>query len=274
MKSPRRGPAAIRDAFAKARDEGRPAFIAYVLAGYPDASTSLAAARSALDSGADLLEIGVPFSDPVADGPVIAEAGRAALAGGAGLDTAIGLIGRLRELGHEQPLLAMSYLNPIVAGGERAVLASLAGAGADALIVPDLPAGEEPGFERLAGTLGLGLCFLVAPNTSPARVERAVVASTGFLYVVPLLGVTGVRDRLADAAVPLLERVRGVARGRVPVAAGFGVSKAGQVRALAPVADGVIVGSALVAAVGRGRDGPVRLGELVRELAVGAQARS
>lgn len=265
-----RGPSAIRGAFVRARGEGRAAFVAYVLAGYPDSEVATAAARAALESGADLLEIGVPFSDPVADGPVIAEAGRLALEHGAGLATALGTIAFLRKLGYEQPMLVMSYLNPLVVRGERAALAALAEAGADGLIVPDLPVGEEPSFERLAADLRLGLCFLVAPNTPPARIERAVAASTGFVYVVPLLGVTGVRERLADAALPLLERVRSVAAGRVPVAAGFGVANPDQVRTLAQVSDGVVVGSALVAALTNGgSDGPTALGDRVRELASG-----
>jgi tryptophan synthase alpha chain len=267
-----RGRAAIRAAFDEALRHRRAALIAYLMAGYPDDETAVAAAERALEAGADLVEIGVPFSDPVADGPVIAEAGRIALDGGGGLESAIRTVAELRERGVSAPILAMSYLNPLVAHGDRRALGRLSQAGTDGLIVPDLPAGEEPGFEHLAAELDLALCFLVAPNTSALRLELAIGATTGFLYVVPLFGVTGARERLADAALPLLERVRVAADGRVPVAAGFGISRADQVAALATVADAVVVGSALVAALGEG--GPQRVGELVRDLAVGARVSS
>lgn len=265
-----RGPARIGAAFARAKHEGRAALLTYLMAGFPDESTALAAAEAAIDAGADLLEVGVPFSDPVADGPVIAAAGRTALAGGGGLDGAVRLVSALRERGHALPILVMSYLNPLAARGAPSALSTLADAGADGLIVPDLPAGEEPALERLAQQVGLGLCFLVAPNTTPVRLERAVRASTGFLYVVPLFGVTGAREELAERSVPLLHDVRAATAGRVPIVAGFGVSSAGHVAALGALADGVVVGSALVVALrDSGSNGPARVAALVRELAAG-----
>jgi tryptophan synthase alpha chain len=263
------GPEAVHAAFEEARADDRVALVAYLMSGHPDEETAVAAAQRALASGADILEVGIPFSDPVADGPVIADAGRRALEDGGGLESAIRMIRRLRDQGATAPIMAMSYLNPLVARGSRRALQSLVDAGADGIIVPDLPAGEDAAFERLAGELGLAICFLVAPNTAPERLERAIGATTGFLYVVPLYGVTGARDRLADAALPLLQRVRSVADGRVPVAAGFGISQRDQVAALAPVADAVVVGSALVAALGDG--GPELVGHLVRDLAAGTR---
>lgn len=259
------GAARVRAAFARASDDGRCVLIAYLVAGHPDEATSVAAASAALDAGADILEVGIPFSDPVADGPVIAAAGQASLAAGGGAEGAIRIVRSLRQAGYEQPLLAMSYLNPLAARGRRATFAELAGAGLDGLIVPDLPAGEDPQLQREAAHAGLGTCFLVTPNSSDARIERAIRASTGFLYVVPLLGVTGARDQVATSAVPLLDRIRAMAAGRVPVAVGFGVSRAEHVSQLAPAVDGVIVGSAIVAALAEG--GPGRVGALVRSLA-------
>lgn len=260
-----RGARRVRDAFARAAGEGRPALVTYLMAGYPDEPTGLAAARAALDAGADLLEIGVPFSDPVADGPVIAAAGHAAVAAGAGVETALRTVRALRDGGHDAPVLAMGYLNPLVAAGPGRTLRHLAEAGVDAIIVPDLPAGEDRSFERAVADAGLGIAFLVTPNTPPARIERAIRASTAFLYVVPLYGVTGARDRVATTTVPLLERLRAAVDGRLPVAVGFGVSRAEHVRELAPATDGIIVGSAVVAAV---RDrGPEAVGELVGLLA-------
>lgn len=255
----------VRDAFARAAAEDRRVLVTYLMAGYPDAATAIEASSAALDAGADLLEIGVPFSDPVADGPVIAAAAHAAVAAGAGAETAIQAVKALRERGHDQPILAMGYLNPIVARGLERTLAEFREAGVDGLIVPDLPAGEDPGLERLVADAGLGMCFLVTPNSSPARLEAAVRASTVFLYVVPLYGVTGARERVATTTVPLVERIRRTVDGRLPVAVGFGVSSAEHVRELAPVADGIIVGSAVVAALDA--DGAQGVATLVKELA-------
>jgi tryptophan synthase alpha chain len=260
MMSRVRGATAIRETFTGAQRSDRAALVAYLMAGYPDDATALEGASCALAAGADLLEVGVPFSDPVADGPVIAGAGRRALASGGGLDSGLRLIAALRDQGMQAPILAMSYLNPLVARGEDEALRALAAAGADGVIVPDLPVGEEPAFERSAADAGLALCCIVAPNTSPERLDRAIRGSTGFLYVVPLFGVTGARDRLAEDAVPLLRRVRAAAAGRTPVAAGFGIATPEQVSMLAAVADGVVVGSAVVSALdGRGPEGVANL---------------
>jgi len=266
-----RGAARVRAAFARATGEGRCALIVYLVAGHPDEATSVAAACAALDAGADILEIGIPFSDPVADGPVIAAAGHAALAAGGGVDGAARVVRSLRRAGYRQPLLGMGYLNPLVARGRRATLVELAAAGLDGLIVPDLPAGEDRQLEREAAHAGLGMCFLVTPNGSDARIEHAIRASTAFLYVVPLYGVTGARDRVATTTVPLLERIRAATAGRVPVAVGFGVSRAEHVRELATAVDGVIVGSAIVEALAEG--GPSSVKAVVTSL-VGGAARA
>lgn len=255
----------VREAFADAAAQDRRALVIYLMAGYPDEARALDAADAALRAGADLLEIGMPFSDPVADGPVVAAAGHAAVAAGAGVDTVLRTVRALRERGHRQPILAMGYLNPLVARGPAVTLRELRDAGVDALIVPDLPAGEDPQFERLAADAGLGMAFLVTPNTSPARLESAIRRSTAFLYVVPLYGVTGARDRVAATTMPLLERIRGTVDGRLPVAVGFGVSRADHVRELAPAVDGIIVGSAVVSALDDG--GPDAVGRLVADLA-------
>lgn len=266
------GGARIRAAFATAADAARSAFVAYVMAGFPNETDAIAAGDAALRCGADLLEVGVPFSDPLADGPLIAEAGRVALAQGGGLDSALRMVAALRARGHERPILAMTYLNPLLAAGADVTLRRLAEAGCDGLIVPDLPAGEMPGFERSAADHGLALTFLVAPNTAPTRLEAAIRASTGFLYVVPLLGVTGAREHLAPGTAALLERVRRAAAGRLPVAAGFGISTPEHAAALAASAEGIVVGSALVAAM---RDnGPTAVGDLVARLSAAARTRA
>jgi tryptophan synthase alpha chain len=271
MTSPRTDAAArVRAAFAASTDTGRAAFVAYVMAGYPSDEAAVEAASAALRCGADLLEVGIPFSDPLADGPLIAEAGRLTVAAGGGFDSALRMIGALRTRGFEQPMMAMTYLNPLLAAGAESALAALAEAGCDGLIFPDLPAGEMPAFERAATDLGLALTFLVAPNTSDARLEAAIRASSGFLYVVPLFGVTGARDSVATGAADLLDRVRSAGGGRLPVAAGFGISTPEQARQLATHADGIVVGSALLRAL---RDaGPSAVGELVAALSSAARA--
>lgn len=262
-----RGARRVRAAFNQAAADGRATFVAYVLAGHRRLDESFAVAAAALDGGADLVEIGVPFSDPMADGPVIAEAGRAAVRSGAGLGTARALVARLRQDGYRQPLLLMTYRNPLQGAGDE-VLAELAADGVDGLIVPDLPAGEEPAFERRAAEAGLALTFLVAPNTAPERVEAVVRSSTGFVYVVPRYGVTGSHNRLAEGAVELVGEIRAAARGRAPVAAGFGISTPEQVAALRDAADGVIVGSLLVSSVTESSHGeaPNRTRQLVADL--------
>jgi tryptophan synthase alpha chain len=255
----------IAAAFRRAADDGRTALLAYLLAGFPAEGDDLEAAVAAADAGADLLEVGVPFSDPVADGPTIAEAGRTALAAGAGLGSAVRLVEGLRARGRDVPVLVMSYLNPLIAAGAEPTLGGIRDAGCDGLIVPDLPAGADPRLERLAAAHGLAMAFLVAPNTADDRVDAAINSSTAFVYVVPLLGVTGAREAVAAGAAELLERVRSRAAGRVPVAAGFGLKSPDQVRSLAAAADGLIVGSTLVDALRDG--GPDRLGRLVGTLA-------
>jgi len=265
------GPERIRRAFDEAAGDGRTALITYILAGYPTEADGLAAGEAALAAGADLLEVGVPFSDPLADGPTIADAGRVALAAGGGLPSAQRLVAALRARGHDAPILVMSYLNPLLAAGQHETLHALRAAGTDGLIVPDLPAGADPRLERLGASLGLAISFLVAPNTSAARIERAIKASTGFVYVVPLFGVTGARDAVATGAGELIGSIRRQADGRAPVAAGFGLATAAQIVELAPVADGLIIGSALVAAMRDG--GPAALGALVRDLARGTTRR-
>ena len=251
----------IREAFDRASADRRAVLVAYLVAGHPDAAASLAAAEAAFEHGADLLELGVPFSDPVADGPLIAAAGHAAVAAGGGIGSAVRLARQLRDRGHHQPLLAMGYLNPLVARGRSRTLRELADVGFDGLIVPDLPVDEDRQLEREIAAAGLGVCFLVTPNTSPERLERAIRASSGFLYVVPLFGVTGARHEVATSAGALLERIGRAVAGRVPVAVGFGISRPEHVRELGRHADGVIVGSAVVAALES--DGPHGVGQLI-----------
>ena len=256
----------IGAAFRRAREEGRVALIPYVVAGYPDAETSYRAAVAAADAGADILEVGLPYSDPLADGATLQHAASAALAAGATLDRSIELIERLADARPDLPLVPMCYANQVIGGGDgRPVATRLAGAGAAGLIVADLTPDEGVRFEPIARELGLALVYLVAPTTPPGRRAAIAARSGGFLYCVSLVGVTGARRSLPRSVGRLVREVGAVSP--VPVGVGFGVSRPAHVRAIAAAGgDGVIVASALVDALGPdGRDVGA-LGDLVRSL--------
>jgi tryptophan synthase alpha chain len=245
----------IAAAFAAAARDHRAALVPYVVAGYPDADTSFEAALAAADAGADVLEVGLPYSDPLADGATLQRASSAALAAGATFDGSVELVGRIAAARPDLPIVPMGYANQVLGGGDgRPVATRLAGAGAAGLIVADLTPDEGGPFEAVARSVELAVVYLVAPTTPPER--RAAVArrTGGFLYCVSLVGVTGARTALPTTVGRLVRDVR--AASPVPVAVGFGVSRPAHVRALARAgADGVIVASALVDALGSdGRD--------------------
>jgi tryptophan synthase alpha chain len=245
----------IAGAFARARDGGRAALIPYVVAGYPDADGSFAAACAAIDAGADLLEVGLPYSDPLADGATLQRASQGALASGATFDRSLALVGRIAAARPGVPLVPMGYANQLIGGGDgRDRVRALADAGAAGVIVADLTPDEGAPFEAVAVEAGIAVVYLVAPTTGPARRAAVAARSGGFLYCVSLVGVTGARTSLPTTVAKLVREVTGLSP--VPVAVGFGVSKPAHVRAIARAgADGVIVASALVDALGDdGRD--------------------
>ncbi len=256
----------IATAFAKARDDGRAALIPYVVAGYPDAETSLKIAVAAADAGADLLEVGLPYSDPLADGATLQRASQVALRAGATLENSLRLIERIGAARPDLPLVPMGYANQVIGGGDgEAVAQRLARAGAAGIIVADLTPDEGAPFEAVARAAGLAVIYLVAPTTPPERRAAIAARSGGFLYCVSLVGVTGARAALPKSVGKLVRDVR--AASPVPVGVGFGVSTPAHVRAIAKAgADGVIVASALVDALGPdGRDIDA-LARLVRDL--------
>jgi len=260
------GAKAIRKAFARAAAEGRAALIPYVVAGYPDAETSYQIALAAIDAGADLLEIGLPYSDPLADGATLQRASSVALKAGATLDDSIKLLRRVAKARPGVPLVPMCYANQVIGGGDGAEAARrLAGAGASGIIVADLTPDEGGPFEAAAAAAGLAVVYLVAPTTAPARRARIGARSAGFLYCVSLVGVTGARTSLPPQVARLVRDVK--RESSVPVAVGFGVSRPTHVRALAKAgADGVIVASALVDALGPDGRNVAALTKLVRSL--------
>jgi tryptophan synthase alpha chain len=256
----------IGAAFARARSEGRAALIPYVVAGYPDADTSFEIALAAADAGADLLEVGLPYSDPLADGATLQRASGVALAAGATLERSLRLIERIGAARPDLPLVPMGYANQVIGGGDgEAVAKRLAGAGAAGLIVADLTPDEGAPFEAVARAAGLAVVYLVAPTTPPARRAAVAMRSGGFLYCVSLVGVTGARTALPATVGRLVRDVKAVSP--VPVAVGFGVSQPGHVRAIARAgADGVIVASALVDALGPDGRAVAQMGALVARL--------
>ena len=248
----------IASAFA---DNGkRAALMPYLMGGYPSIEESIAAGLAAVDAGADLLELGIPFSDPLADGPVIHAAGTEALAAGA---TPHGVLGVCERLAARVPVVLMVYANIVLTAGAGAFALRAAAAGASGLIVPDLPHDEADEVRAACDAEGLALVPLVAPTTTPERIAAIGADARGFVYTVSLTGTTGERAELPEGLAETVERVRGSTD--VPVAVGFGISTPAQARAVAHVADGVIVGSRIVRAAGEG--GADAVGSVVRELA-------
>jgi tryptophan synthase alpha chain len=257
----------IASAFAAARAAGRAALIPYVVAGYPDAETSVRVALAAIDAGADLLELGLPYSDPLADGATLQRASGVALANGATLDGSLALIERIAAARPGIPLVPMGYANQFIGGGDgRDAARRLSSAGASGVIVADLTSDEGGPFEAVACEHDLGVVYLVAPTTPPDRRAEIARRTGGFLYCVSLVGVTGARATLPSTVGRLVRDV--VAASPVPVGVGFGVSKPAHVRALARAgAGGVIVASALVDALGEDGSDVDRMARLVRDLA-------
>ena len=241
----------IGAAFAAARTQGRAALMPYMMGGFPNHETSLAVADAYADAGADLVELGIPYSDPLADGPVIHAAATRALAAGATLDSALMICERLAS---RVPVVAMAYANMALARGPERFARALADAGAAGAIVPDLPPEEGGDVAAALRAAGLALVPLVAPTTDPERRARLCAAAEGFVYLVSDTRTTGEREALPSGLADLVEATR--AESPVPVAVGFGIGTPEQAAAVGAIADGVIVGSRLVRAVDEagGRD--------------------
>jgi len=245
----------IADAFVQAKTAGRAALMPYLTLGFPDQSMSLAVIESIAKSGADLIELGVPFSDPLADGPTIQHSTQIALENGATVKGCLEMVKTLRGRGVSQPLMLMGYYNPILAFGVERFASEAARSGADGLIVPDLPLEEAGPLQEACRQNGLALVYLVAPTTSDKRLAQIAAQSTGFVYIVSVVGVTGARTSLAGDLQSFVQRVRAVTDK--PLAVGFGISTPAQAAQAGKLADGVIVGSALIDLVGKAAD-PVR----------------
>jgi tryptophan synthase alpha chain len=263
---------ALADALATAKAENRAALIGYLPVGYPSVDVSIDAMRAMVEGGVDIVEVGVPYSDPVMDGPTIQAAAEPAVRAGVGLADALRAVSAVAEAGAAP--VVMSYWNPIDRFGVARFAAELAAAHGSGAITPDLIPDEAGPWLTASDEHDLDRVFLVAPSSSDARIAATAAASRGFVYATAVMGVTGARTRVGDAAATLVARVRTLAP-QIPVCVGLGVSDGEQAAQIAAFADGVIVGSALVRclldAPDAGGVGAVR--ELAADLAAGVRRR-
>jgi tryptophan synthase alpha chain len=259
----------IDETFARLRAGGRKAFVAYIMAGDPDLATSLALMRGLPGAGVDVIELGMPFSDPMADGLVIQRAGQRALEAGMTVDATLAMVRAFREGDPQTPVVLMGYYNPIHARGVGRFLAEATAAGVDGLIVVDLPPEEDAELCLPARAAGINFIRLATPTTDDARLPAVLRNTSGFVYYVSITGITGAAPARAEAVAPEVARIK--AATALPVVVGFGVTTPEAAAAIAGVADGCVVGSAIVRLIGEGR--PVaEVIETVRALAAGAHA--
>lgn len=232
----------IDQIFEKAKKESRAALIPYLTAGFPDLKSFLEIVKTMADSGADIIELGVPFSDPLADGPTIQKASQVALNNGVDSDMVFDLVKTVRRA-TEVPIVLMTYFNPVYHYGLVRFVQNAVQAGVDGVIIPDLPLEESRDWLKAAGEK-LDTIFLLAPTSSEERITKTSRLSTGFVYCVALTGVTGAREALPHYLAEFVWRVK--MRTRKPIAVGFGISSAVQAAEVAKIADGIIIGSALL----------------------------
>ncbi|NUS45620.1 MAG: tryptophan synthase subunit alpha [Mycobacteriaceae bacterium] len=254
----------VADAFAACRAEGRAALIGYLPVGYPDLPGSLEVLRAMVESGCDIIEVGIPYSDPVMDGPTIQAAAEQALRGGARVRDVFRATETIAAAGGRA--VVMSYWNPVLRYGVDAFARDLAAAGGLGMITPNLIPEEADDWFAASEAHGLDRVFLVAPSSTEERLAMTVKACSGFVYAASTMGVTGARDAVSDAAPELVGRVRAVSD--IAVGVGLGVRSGAQAAEIAAYADGVIVGSALVSAAGRNL---AAVRDLTAELAAGVR---
>lgn len=242
----------IADRFARLRQEGRSALVTYLQAYDPDPATSLAILRGLPGAGADVIELGMPFTDPMADGPSIQKAALRALKAGATLSRVLAMVRDLRKQDATTPVVLMGYYNPILAYGVARFCTDAAASGVDGLIVVDVPPEEADEIEPHAKEQGLDLIRLVAPTTDDARLPRVLAATSGFVYYVSITGITGTRSATAEDLAAAIPRIR--AHTALPVCIGFGIRTPAQAATAARIADGAVVGTALVDTLGASLD--------------------
>lgn len=259
----------LTDKFAALKAENKAAFVSYVMAGDPGAKTSLDIMRGLPAAGVDVIELGLPFTDPMADGPSIQLAAGRALDAGMTVGGVLSMVREFRLDDDETPVILMGYYNPIHSWGVEGFLKEAAAAGVDGLIIVDLPPEEDDELCLPANKAGLHFIRLATPTTDDARLPAVAANTSGFVYYVSVTGVTGAAEASAASVGPEVERVR--AATGLPVCVGFGIRTAERAAEIARVADGVVVGSAIVERIAKGDDVATVLG-FVRELAAGAHS--
>ncbi|GHF16733.1 tryptophan synthase alpha chain [Kordiimonas sediminis] len=242
----------LQSTFENLRAEGRAAFVTFVTAGDPDQKTAQDLLNGLPAAGADIIELGMPFTDPSADGPAIDKAAQRALASGASMDRTLELVAAFRKDGHETPIVLMGYFNPIYAYGIDRFVTDAEAAGVDGLIVVDLPPEEDEELRLPANAHGIDLIRLATPTSDDTRLETIVNGASGFIYYVAVAGVTGGKSATADDIGAAVKRIK--AHTDLPVAVGFGIKTPEQAKAVAHVADGAVVGSAIVSMIENGLD--------------------
>jgi tryptophan synthase alpha chain len=253
-------------AFERLKRDGRPGLVTYTTAGDPDLEKSAEILKALDRAGADVLEVGVPFSDPLADGPAIQRATERALAAGGSLRASLEIVRQVRPV-VSAPIVIFSYANPMLRMGVEAFAARAAAAGVDGVLALDLPIEEAGGFREILATAGIDTIFLLSPTTTDARIRRAAELGRGFLYGISRLGVTGARDRVAAGAEAMVRRIR--ACTPLPIALGFGISRPEHVAEVGAYADAAVVGSALVSLIADAAGSPSlieRVEDYVRSL--------
>jgi len=256
----------IAETFARLKREGRPGLVTYVTAGDPDLARSAEILKALDRAGADVLEVGVPFSDPLADGPVIQRATERALAAGGSLRASLSLVRKVRQ-DVAAPIVLFSYANPMMRMGVEPFAREAASAGVQGVLALDLPIEEAEDFDRVLAAAGLDTIFLLSPTTTEERIRKAARLGRGFLYGISRLGVTGARDRVADGAEALVRRIR--SQTSLPIALGFGISRPEHVAEVGTYADAAVVGSALVSLIADAASSPDlvrRVEEYIRSL--------
>ena len=246
-------PARIAEAFARLRREGRPGLVTYTTAGDPDLPRSAEILKALDRAGADVLEVGVPFSDPLADGPVIQRATERAIASGGTLRTVLALVEQVRPV-ISAPIVIFSYANPLLRMGLETFARRAADAGVDGVLALDLPIEEAADFRMALASAGLDTIFLLSPTTTDARIRRAADLGRGFLYAISRLGVTGARAEVSSGAEEMVRRIR--RHTDLPVALGFGISRPEHVAEVGRYADAAVVGSSLVSLIAEAGNAP------------------
>ncbi|MGI3169199.1 tryptophan synthase subunit alpha [Pseudooceanicola sp. C21-150M6] len=237
--------------FDRLRAEGKKAFVAYVMAGDPDVATSLDIMKALPGAGADIIELGLPFTDPMADGPAVQLAGQRALAGGMTLQKTLDLVTEFRKFDAETPIVMMGYYNPVYSRGVDKFLADAKNAGIDGLIIVDLPPEEDDELCIPAQKAGLNFIRLATPTTDDNRLPKVLQNTSGFVYYVSITGITGSAEAQADVVGPEVARIK--AQTDLPIVVGFGIRTPETAQAIAGIADGAVVGSAIVSEIAQGK---------------------